>query len=54
MAAKNIFETLTITAEIDMKYGGILEAYRGRAANALTAALKDLYIQFELLKKTND
>ena len=26
MAAKNVFETLTITAEIDRKYGVILEA----------------------------
>lgn len=86
MAAKSVFETLTITAELDMKYGVILEAsctlatehgrqfigkllrgyslrdgiqeplrlvqthYRGRAANALTAALKDLYAQYELLK----
>ena len=85
MAAKSVFETLTITAEIDMKYGVIVEAsctlatehgrqfigkllrgyslrdgisvpvqllqthYRGRAANALVAAFKDLYSQFELL-----
>lgn len=26
MAAKNVFETLTITAEVDVKYGVILEA----------------------------
>jgi len=87
MAAKSVFDTLTITAEIDMKYGVILEAsctlatehgrqfvarllrghslrdgmeepirmvqthYRGRAANALIAALKDLYMQYELLIK---
>lgn len=85
MAAKNVFETLTITAEIDMKYGVILEAsctlatdhgrdyvgkllrgfslrdgieeiiqelqfyYRGRATNALVAAVKDLYVQYEQL-----
>lgn len=85
MAAKNVFEVLTITAEIDTKYGVILEAsctlatehgrqfvrqllrgyslrdgiqepirqvqtyYRGRAANALIAALKDLYAQYELI-----
>jgi hypothetical protein len=83
MAAKSVFDTLTITAEIDKKYGVIIEAsctlatdhgkefvgqllrgfslkdgidepihllqkhYLGRAANALTAALKDLYIQYE-------
>lgn len=85
MAAKSVFDTLTITAEIDKKYAVILEAsctlatehgrnyvgtllrgqslrdgvdesiqtiqnhYRGRAANALVAALKDLYTQYELL-----
>lgn len=83
MAAKSVFETLTITAEIDKKYGVILDAsctlatdhgreyigrilrgcslkdgieeplqivqshYRGKATNALVAALKDLHIQFE-------
>lgn len=26
MAAKNVFETLTITAEVDVKYGVVLEA----------------------------
>ncbi|MEB3102230.1 DUF3870 domain-containing protein [Ferviditalea candida] len=85
MAAKSVFDTLTITAEIDAKYGVILEAsctlatehgksyvgqllrgfslregiaepiralqhhYRGRAANALIAALKDLHMQYEQL-----
>jgi len=85
MAAKSVFDTLTITVEIDMKYGVILEAsctlatehgrnyvgdllrglslrdgidepirilqthYRGRASNALTAAMKDLYTQYEQL-----
>lgn len=83
MAAKSVFETLTITAEIDKKYGVILDAsctlatdhgreyigrilrgcslndgieepihvvqthYRGKATNALVAALKDLHLQFE-------
>lgn len=91
MAAKSVYDTLTITAEIDQKYGVIIEAsctlatehgrnyigellrgfslrdgidpaielvhtlYRGRAANALVAALKDLYLQYEQLceKKWN-
>lgn len=87
MAAKNVYDTLTITAEIDQKYGVIIEAsctlatehgrnyinrllrgvslrdgidtaiqlvhthYRGRGANALVAALRDLYIQYEQLKQ---
>ncbi|WP_267897370.1 DUF3870 domain-containing protein [Peribacillus glennii] len=86
MAAKSVFESLTITVEIDCKYGVILEAsctlatehgrnyvssllrghslregidfplqliqthYRGKATNALIAALKDLYTQFEQTK----
>jgi len=86
MAAKSVFETLTITAEVDMKYGVILEAsatlatehgrdfigrllkgtslrdgideaidaiqtyYRGKATNALIAALKDLVHHFEQIK----
>lgn len=91
MAAKSVFDSLTITAEVDGKYGVILEAsctlatehgrdyvgrllrgfslqdgidepiqhlqahYRGKAANALIAALKDLHLQFEQLNsnKTN-
>jgi hypothetical protein len=91
MAAKSVFDTLTITVEIDGKYGVIVEAsctlatehgrdyvgkllrglslregieepvrifqkhYLGRASNALTAALKDVYTQynqFEHAKKT--
>ena len=83
MAAKSVFDTLTITAEIDKKYGVILEAsctlatdhgrdfirqllrgislrdgveepvklieenYRGKATNALIAAVKDLHAKFE-------
>jgi hypothetical protein len=82
MAAKSVFETLTITAEVDVKYGVVLEAsctlatehgrefigrilrgtslkdgvedaikeiqtyYRGKATNALIAALKDLDLHF--------
>ena len=88
MAAKSVFETLTITAEIDSKYGVILEAsctlatehgrqfigqllkgislqdgvdeaveviqtyYRGRATNALIAALKDLDTHFQQMKSS--
>ena len=86
MAAKSVFETLTITAEVDVKYGVILEAsctlatehgrefigrilrgtslkdgvedaikeiqtfYRGKATNALIAALKDLDLHFHQIK----
>lgn len=86
MAAKSVFETLTITAEVDRKYGVILDAsctlatehgrdfigsilrgyslkdgieeplhmvqthYRGKATNALVAALKDLHVQFEQIE----
>ncbi|MDA5109175.1 MULTISPECIES: DUF3870 domain-containing protein [Brevibacillus] len=85
MAAKSVFDSLTITAEVDKRYGVIVEAsctlatehgrdfvgrllrgfslkdgvdepiqhllthYRGKAANALVAALKDLHAQYELL-----
>lgn len=87
MAAKSVFDTLTITAEIDEKYGVILEAsctlatehgreyigrllrglslldgvekpiqliethYRGKATNALIAAIKDLHAKFEEMKE---
>ncbi|MBM7649859.1 hypothetical protein JOC78_002843 [Bacillus ectoiniformans] len=86
MAAKSVFDTLTITAEVDIKYGVILEAsctlatdhgrafigqllkgislndgidqpieyiqkyYRGKATNALIAALKDLDLHFHQIK----
>ncbi|WP_338469702.1 DUF3870 domain-containing protein [Niallia sp. XMNu-256] len=86
MAAKSVFETLTITAEVDSKYGVILEAsctlatahgrefigrllkgmslqdgideaidaiqtyYKGKATNALIAALKDLDLHFKQIK----
>lgn len=82
MAAQSVYDTLTITAEVDVKYGVILEAsctlatqhsrefiarilrgtslndgpedaikqiqtyYRGKATNALIAALKDLDLHF--------
>lgn len=85
MAARSIYETLTITAEIDKYYGVIVDAsctlatehgrdyisrllkghslrngidtpleelkegYLGKANNALIAALKDLYKQYESL-----
>lgn len=87
MAAKSVFETLTVTAEVDCKYGVIIEAsctlatdhgrefighvlrgvslkdgidgaaaylqqyYRGKATNAIIAALKDLHFQFQLMKQ---
>ncbi|WP_368503275.1 DUF3870 domain-containing protein [Alkalihalophilus sp. As8PL] len=87
MAAKSVFETLTITAEVDTTYGVILEAsctlatehgrefignllkgislqdgveeaiesikkyYRGKATNALIAALKDLDLHFQQMKQ---
>lgn len=87
IAAKNVYDTLTITAEIEKKYGVILEAsctlatdhgsefigrllrgislvdgmeeavsllqeqYRGKAINALVAALKDLQDQFQSLNE---
>lgn len=86
MAAKSVFDTLTITAEVDIKYGVVLEAsctlatehgrgfigrllrgsslndgidedikaikayYRGKATNALVAALKDLENHFQKVK----
>ncbi|MGM0852740.1 MAG: DUF3870 domain-containing protein [Bacillota bacterium] len=85
MAAKNVYETLTITAEVDVKYGVVLKAsctlatehgrefigrilrgtslndgvadalneiqthYRGKATNALIAALKDLDLHYHQL-----
>ncbi|MET3505746.1 DUF3870 domain-containing protein [Halalkalibacter oceani] len=86
MAAKSVFETLTITAEVDRKYGVIIQAsctlatehsrqyidrilrgvslkdgveepvelivrhYKGKATNALVAAIKDLHKQFVQLQ----
>ncbi|MDN3019145.1 DUF3870 domain-containing protein [Paenibacillus sp. BSR1-1] len=86
MAAKSVFDTLTITAEVDIKYGVILEAsctlateqgrdfigrilrgislkdsvedaieeietyYRGKATNAIVAALKDLGLHFHQIR----
>ncbi|GAE27160.1 hypothetical protein JCM9140_3280 [Halalkalibacter wakoensis JCM 9140] len=89
MAAKSMFDTLTITAEIEMRYGVILEAsctlatdhgrefigralrgislndgidatikyledkYRGKATNALIAALRDLHTHYLQVKEVN-
>ncbi|GIN22743.1 MAG TPA: DUF3870 domain-containing protein [Bacillus bacterium] len=86
MAAKSVYETLTITAEVDVKYGVILKAsatlatehgsdfigrllrgtslqdgideqieaiqtyYRGKATNALIAAMKDLDLHYKQIK----
>ncbi len=88
MAAKSVFDTLTITAEVDIKYGVILEAsctlatehgrnfigqllrgvslkdgideplkqlqlyYKGKAANALAAALNDLHLHYQQVSKS--
>lgn len=82
MAAQSVFDSLTVTAEVDKKYGVIIESsctlatdhgkayvhqllkghslqdgieeiieairdgYRGKAVNALIAAIKDLYSQY--------
>ncbi|WHY76596.1 DUF3870 domain-containing protein [Neobacillus sp. WH10] len=82
MAAQSVFDSLTITVEVDKKYGVIIESsctlatdhgkayvqqilkghslqdgiddildalregYRGKAVNALIAAVKDLYGQY--------
>ncbi|WP_040345867.1 DUF3870 domain-containing protein [Neobacillus bataviensis] len=83
MAAQSVYDSLTITVEVDKKYGVIIESsctlatdhgkayvqqilkghslqdgiddiidalregYRGKAVNALIAAVKDLYGQYE-------
>lgn len=85
MAARNVYDSLTITLEIDVKYGVIVDAdctlatehagqflrrllrgyclndgidgllehvrrfYRGKAYQAIQAALKDVHTQFELV-----
>ncbi|MBB6450190.1 hypothetical protein HNR44_002173 [Geomicrobium halophilum] len=90
MAAKSVFDSLTITAEVDRKYGVILEAsctlatdhgrqyihdllkgislkegsdeaeglieiqYKGKATNALIAAVRDLYRQYEAMHADGD
>ncbi|MEK5270041.1 DUF3870 domain-containing protein [Aeribacillus sp. FSL K6-8394] len=87
MAARSVYETLTITAEVDKIYGVIVDAsctlatehgreyisrllkghslrngiekpleelkngYLGKANNALIAALKDLYKQYEAINQ---
>ncbi|WCK52447.1 DUF3870 domain-containing protein [Aneurinibacillus sp. Ricciae_BoGa-3] len=86
MAAKVVFDSLTITAEVDKRYGVIVDAsctlatqhgrdfvqrllrgyslkdgieepiqavlcyYRGKATNALVAALRDLHTQYLALE----
>ena len=86
MAAQNVYDSLTITVEVDKKFGVIIESsctlatdhgksyiqqilrghslqdgmeeivellregYRGKAVNALIAAVKDLYSQFVSLE----
>ncbi|KKB38260.1 DUF3870 domain-containing protein [Bacillus thermotolerans] len=90
MAAKSVFDTLTITAEVDVKYGVIIEAsctlatqhgrefignllkgislkdgieeplqalqqfYKGKAANALAAALNDLHLHYQQVAKKEE
>ncbi|MEB1806698.1 MAG: DUF3870 domain-containing protein [Bacillaceae bacterium] len=87
MAAKSVFDTLTVTVEVDYKYGVILNAsctlatehgrqyigdllkgyslkdgieepiksiqlqYRGKATNAIIAALKDLHLQYKQINE---
>ncbi|MED1438326.1 DUF3870 domain-containing protein [Aeribacillus composti] len=87
MAARSVYETLTITAEVDKLYGVIVDTsctlatehgreyisrllkghslrngiekpleelkngYLGKANNALIAALKDLYKQYEAINQ---
>lgn len=89
MAAKSVFDTLTITVEVEPNYGVILEAsctlateqsraficrllrgyslldgidapcrwiemfYRGKATNALIAAMKDLHVKFTEIEKNH-
>lgn len=84
MAARNLYDSITITLELDLKYGVIVDSsctlatdhgrdfirqilkghslndgmdgliekiqryYRGKAGQAIQAALKDVYQQFEL------
>lgn len=85
MAARNVYDSLTITLELDVKYGVVIDAdctlatehagrflrrlmrgycledgieglleqvrqsYHGKAYQAIQAALKDVYTQFELV-----
>lgn len=85
MAARNLYDSVTLTLEVDFKYGVIVDAsctlatdhgrsfirqllrgyslhdgvdniletlqiyYRGKASQAIQAALKDVYAQFELV-----
>ncbi|WP_264739063.1 DUF3870 domain-containing protein [Cytobacillus firmus] len=85
MAARNLYDSITITLELDFKYGVIVDSsctlatdhgreyirqllrgyclgdgveeliekvqrhYRGKAGQAIQAALKDVYLQYELV-----
>ncbi|WP_059105058.1 DUF3870 domain-containing protein [Shouchella shacheensis] len=85
MAARNLYDSITITLELDFTYGVIVDSsctlatehgrayirqllrgyclndgveklienvqthYRGKAGQAIEAALKDVYLQFELV-----
>lgn len=85
MAARNLYDSVTVTLEVDFKYGVIVDAsctlatdhgrefirqllrgyslhdgldkilgkvqnfYRGKASQAIQAALKDVYAQFEFV-----
>lgn len=87
MAARNVYDSLTITLELDLKYGVIVDAsctlatehgreyirqllrgyslrdgidglidrvqvyYRGKAGQAIQAALRDVYGQFQLVSE---
>ncbi|HEY4567704.1 MAG TPA: DUF3870 domain-containing protein [Savagea sp.] len=48
MAAKSVFETLTVTAEVDMKYGVILHADCTLATEQGRAVIADLLRGFSL------
>lgn len=87
MAARSLYDSITITLELDFKYGVIVDAsctlatdhgkeyirqllrgyslndgieeiigkikhhYRGKAGQAIQAAIKDVYIQFETVNQ---
>ncbi|MCQ6267349.1 DUF3870 domain-containing protein [Fictibacillus sp. WQ 8-8] len=89
MAARSLYDSVTITLELDFKYGVIIDAsctlatehgreyirqllrgyslddgvdqfieriqkhYRGKASQAIQAAIKDVYNQFELVSTSN-
>ncbi|MDN4075954.1 DUF3870 domain-containing protein [Fictibacillus terranigra] len=89
MAARSLYDSVTITLELDFKYGVIIDAsctlatehgreyirqllcgysldegvdqlieriqkhYRGKASQAIQAAIKDVYNQFEIVSTCN-